>query len=89
MVALFSTVLKLIVIFIGSGIASLVAYWIVQQTIIITKLIMLENKKTINEKHLVVIKTKQVTEDVGFYEAVLPSGRSIKIFSSNSGMRII
>jgi hypothetical protein len=90
MVAFFATLIKLTVIFLGSGIITLLACWIVNETKSIAKLIMLSRKKTINDSELVIIKTKQVVADnIGFYEAVLPSGKSIKIFSSDSGMRVI
>lgn len=86
----FANLIKLAVIFIGSGLATLLAYWIVNESRVIAKLLMMSGKKNLDDSEKIIIKTKQIVADnIGFYEAVLPSGKLIKIFSSDSGMRVI
>lgn len=82
-------VIKLTTIFIGSGISCLVAFWVVNEAKTVAKLIMCPNVPQGKDIELVIVKSQNLNSNIGFYEAKLSDGKTIKIFSSDSGMKII
>lgn len=83
------TIVKLTTIFIGSGISCLVAVWVVNEAKVLGKLIMCSNISYSKDIELVIVKSQNINSNIGFYEAKLSDGKTIKIFSSDSGMKII
>ncbi len=80
--------IKLTIIFIGSGLSCLIAFWVINEMRNLAKLIVFSESKPKFDKELLIVKSKNLGSNVGFYEARLSSGKSIKIFSSDNGMRI-
>lgn len=86
---LFSSLIKLTTIFIGSGLIALFAFWVGKQTSTIPKLIFdLEQKKTKNQK-INLKKNQKISTQSGLYEVLFPSGESLKLFSSHKGMKLM
>lgn len=85
----FTTVIKLTTIFVGSGITCLVAYWVNNEAKSLAKLIMCPNTTANKDIEMVIVKSQNINSNIGFYEAKLNDGKTIKIFSSDSGMKII
>ena len=85
----FATLIKLTTIFIGSGISCLVGIWVVNEAKSVAKLIMCSNFKQNKDIELVIVKSQNLNSNIGFYEAKLSDGKTIKIFSSDSGMKVI
>lgn len=85
----FVTLVKLTTIFIGSGITCLIAYWVVNEAKVLAKLIMCPNAPQNKDIELIIVKSQNLNSNIGFYEAKLSDGKTIKIFSSDSGMKIV
>ena len=87
METLFAVFVKLLVIFIGCGIGTLLAYWIGNETSTIPGLI-LNSYKTGNEK-LKLEKYNKVVLGSGIYEVSVPGRKTLKLFSSDKGIKIV
>ena len=85
----FTTVIKLTIIFVGSGISCLIAFWVTNEAKSLAKLIMCPNTSPNKDIEMVIVKSQNINSNIGFYEAKLNDGKTIKIFSSDSGMKII
>ena len=84
--------IKLITIFIGSGLATYFAYLVSKEASKVPKLIL--NSKQYKDfkdfkESLKVKKQAKISSKSGFYEVLFPQDQSIKLFSSHKGMKIL
>lgn len=85
----FAYLIKLIVIFLGGGISSLLAIWVAHEVSTIPVLIIdYENREKPKDK-LLLSKSEKISSQSGLYEIFLPSGNIVKLFSSHKGMKIV
>lgn len=85
----FAFLIKLTIIFLGSGIATLFAYFILKETSKIPKLICEYEIKENKKEKVKIIKQEKISSQSAFYEIFLPTRKSLKLFSSHKGIRII
>lgn len=80
-------VVKLLVIFFGSGFVTLFAFWIARQTSEVPKLILglYQNQN----KKLKVNKETKISSGSGIYELSFQDKKITEVFSSNMGMKIL
>ncbi len=81
------SVVKLVTIFFGGGLAALFACWIANEVNSLAKNILsneLNEQKTLN-----LDKTERISAQSGLYEIFLPEGKTIKLFSSHKGMELV
>ena len=78
--------IKLTVIFFGSGLMTLFAFWVGKEVSTIPKLILSSNKN--KKEKLSIVKERKISSTSGVYEILL-TGEPIKIFSSHKGMRVV
>lgn len=81
----FALLIKLTIIFLGSGILSLFAFWILRETSTIPKLIFNSTK----DKNLKITKNTKVSTKSALYEIQVSGNKPIKIFSSHKGMKLL
>lgn len=91
MEVLFAFLIKLTTIFVGSGIVSLLAFFIGKETSLIPKLILMFelDKKALKGECLRIQNHKKVDSESGLYEILLPDKKLIKIFSSHKSMKVV
>jgi hypothetical protein len=81
----FALLIKLTVIFLGSGIVTLLGYWITCETSTIPKLILCLSKK----KDLKIVKNTKISTKSSFYEVQVSDNDSIKLFSTSKGIKVL
>lgn len=83
----FAFLLRLIIIFLGSMVSTLFAYWVCRysQNIGRTIFVYIQNKK---EKIKIISKNK-LYDKSGFYEVMSTDGSLLKIYSSPYGINLI
>lgn len=83
----FAFLLRLIIIFLGSMVSTLLAYWVCRQSQSIGKtfFVYIQNKK----EKIKIIKKNKLNDRSGFYEIMSPDGSLLEIYSSPCGMRLI
>lgn len=89
METLISFVLKHLVIFIGSGIVTLFAYWLLKEVSTVSKVLFQFISKKLVEGELKVTKRRKVSSLAGLYEVALTEGKKIKLFSTHKTIRVI
>lgn len=80
--------IKMIVIFLGGGLLSLLALWIGQETSLITKTF-IETKIFRGKNKVLLQQSEKVSAQSGLYKLLLPGGVILDIFSTHKGMRIL
>ena len=86
---LFAHLVKLIVIFLGSGLGTLLAFWVGKEASTIPKLIYSYEQKQNSNKEISLAQYEKVSSKSGLYEVLVPSGKTIKLFSSHRGMKVV
>ena len=79
--------LKLLTIFIGSGLSTLFAYWLAKEVSQIPKLILDCDKKTASDYKVSVTGFEKISASTGLYEISLPGQEKIKLFSSHKEIK--
>ena len=91
METLFTLLVKLVVIFTGCGLGTLLAYWVAREASTIPRLIF-ESEHKFDKGRILITQKETVSLESGFYEIFIPekqSNQNIKIFSSHKGMKIL
>lgn len=86
---LFAFLLKLTTIFVSSGILSLLAFYVANESNSIAKLILEVKPKIFNQEKVSIIKKNKLSSNCGLFEIFIPGMESVKIFSSHKGMKIV
>lgn len=81
--------IKLITIFIGSGLATYFAYLVAKEASKLPKLILNSKEYKDFKESLKLKKQAKISSKSGFYEVLFPDNQSIKLFSSHKGMKIL
>ena len=81
--------IKLITIFIGSGLTTYFAYLVLKEASKITKQFLSPKQNNIKNKNLIILKSTKVSSKSAFYEVLFPNKQSVKLFTSCSGMKTI
>ena len=91
MESFFASLIKLTVIFLGSGFATLLAVWAATESKNITKLVLCLNSSNDQKpvSRLVVKKQEKISAESSTYEITIPGGQKVKLFSSHKGMKRI
>lgn len=76
---------KLLVIYIGSGLVSLLAFWIAKEVSLIPQLILQLEK----EKKLKIKNQNKISSETALYKVIFNSNKSVKLFSSHKGMKTL
>ena len=77
--------IKVLVIFIGSGLVTLFAFWLAKEISTIPQLIL----NFIGREKLKLAKEIKMSSKSGVYEILSPVGQKFKLFSSHKGMKLI
>lgn len=84
-----SFLVKHFVIFIGSGIITLFAFWILREVSKVSRLFYSFISKNLKEDKLRLTKRQKISTLSGLYELTLTNNKKIKLFSSHKAIRII
>lgn len=89
MESFFTFLIKLITIFFGCGFMSLIAMWVIGETSLLVR-ILLKNKVDNDKRDISVIKRiEKISAMSGMYEIALSEGKTINLFSSHKGMKLV
>ena len=88
MEAFFAFLIKLVIIFAGGGVMSLIALKVAEEASSIPELIF-QSEKNKQSNSIKILNKKNVISKSGLYELILPGGNTLKIFSSFTGMKIL
>lgn len=81
--------IKLTIIFVGGGLVSLLAYWVFNETSSLMQLILSSCFEKIQKGMIAVIKSEKASSHSGIYEIFLHSNKTVKVFSSHKGMKVV
>lgn len=79
---------KLLIIFFGSGLISLIAFIVAKEASTIPRLILMKANATSEKENLKLDKIKNFKEMSAFYELTYNSSKKIKLFSSPTGIKV-
>ena len=85
----FAFLIKLTIIFIGGGLASLLALWVSYESSAIARLILKLEFGSTKRNKLKVLKHEKVSAQSGVYEVLVPGEQTVKLFSSHNGMKVV
>ena len=81
--------IKLITIFIGSGLITYFAYLVFKETSRVTKQFLNPGQNNTLNENLTLLKSTEISSRSAFYEVLFPNNQLVKLFSSHKGMKII
>ncbi|MBI3591524.1 MAG: hypothetical protein HY094_09150 [Candidatus Melainabacteria bacterium] len=85
----FAFLVKLTIIFLGSGLVLLLALWVSYESSAIARSVLKLEFGNIQEDKLKVLKHEKVSAQSGVYEVLVPGKDIVKLFSSHKGMKIV
>ena len=91
MESLFTSLIKLAVIFTGCGFGTLLACWVAREASLIPKLIF-DSEQKFDRGRILLTKKEDISSKSGFYELFIPEKQgkqSLKILSSHKGIKIL
>ena len=85
----FASLVKLTIIFLGSGLALLLALWVSYETSAIARLILQLEFGNAQRNKLKVIRHEKVSAQSGVYEVLVSGDETVKLFSSHKEMKLV
>lgn len=85
----FAFLTKLLVMFIGGGLVSLLAVWMAKQASTIPSLIVDFYTSRAQKKNILITKCEKISSHSGIYEVFISGCPLVKLFSSHKGMKVV
>ena len=85
----FSSFIKLIIIFFGSGFLTLFAVWIAKEVSVLVKdFMILKSEELVNER-LTIIKKQKINSESDIYQISIGREKTMQVYSSNKNIKVL
>ena len=89
MIIFFAFLIKLTTIFLCGGVVSLLAMWVATETCSAVRGLLNSGTAKVQKDKLALAKNQKVSAQTGLYEIFVPGNKTVKVFSTHKGIRIV